>query len=73
MYQKSVMHVRSCVCFLSLLDRDGNENVKRAIGLDKLKNNNNNSARESRFFVHFFAVTAGLRRENAYFHILWRT
>ena len=37
MYQKSVMHVRSCVCFLSLLDRDGNENVKKAIGLDKLK------------------------------------
>ena len=25
------MHVRSCVCFLSLLDRDGNENVKKAI------------------------------------------
>ena len=26
---------------------------------------NNNFARASRFFVHFFAVTARLRRENA--------
>ena len=34
---------------------------------------NNNFARVSRFFVHFFAVTALLRRENAYFHVLWRT
>ena len=25
------------------------------------------------FFVHFFAVAARLRRENAYFHVLWRT
>ena len=30
-----------------------------------LNKQNNNSARESRFFVHFFAVTARLRRENA--------
>ena len=34
---------------------------------------NNNSARVRRFFVHFFAVTAGLRRENALFQVLWRT
>ena len=25
------------------------------------------------FSVHFFAVTARLRRENAYFRVLWRT
>ena len=38
------------------------------------KNNlfNNNIARASRFFVHFFAATARLRRESAYFHVLWR-
>ena len=37
---------------------------------ERQKNNrfdkqNNNFARASRFFVHFFAVTARLRRENA--------
>ena len=38
------------------------------------KNNlfNNNIARPSRFFVNFFAATARLRRESAYFHVLWR-
>ena len=41
---------------------DGNENVKKAIGLDK---QNNNSARASRFFVHFSAVVARLQRETA--------
>ena len=34
---------------------------------------NNQFARASRFFVHFFAVTARLRRENAQFHELSRT
>ena len=34
---------------------------------------NNNFARASRFFVHSFAVTARLPRENDYFHVLWRT
>ena len=34
---------------------------------------NNTFARASRFFVHFFAVTARLRRENAQFHVLRRT
>ena len=29
---------------------------------NRLKRQNNNSARASRFFVHFFAVTARLRR-----------
>ena len=33
---------------------------------NKLNRQNNNNARASRFFVHFFAVTARLRRENAY-------
>ena len=31
----------------------------------------NNAARASRFFVHFFAITARLRQENAKFHVLW--
>ena len=48
---------------LSNDDGDGNEDGKKAIGLDW---QNNNSARASRFFVHFFAVVARLRRENAY-------
>ena len=43
-------------------DSDGNENGKKAIGLDK---QNNNFARASRFFVHFFAVAARLHRESA--------
>ena len=47
---------------LSNDDGDVNENGKKAIGLDK---QNNNFARASRFFVHFFAVTVRLRRENA--------
>ena len=47
---------------LSNDDGDRNENGKKTIGLDK---QNNNFARASRFFVHFFAVLARLRRENA--------
>ena len=42
---------------------DVNENGIKAIGLDSWQNNN--FARISRFFVHFFAVTARLRIENA--------
>ena len=45
---------------LSNDDGDVNENGKKAIGLDW---QNNNFARASRFFVHFFVVTARLRRE----------
>ena len=45
---------------LSNDDVDVNENGKKAIGLDW---QNNNFARASRFFVHFFAVSARLRRE----------
>ena len=44
---------------LSNDDGDGNENDKKAIDLDW---QNNNFTRASRFFVHFFAVTARLRR-----------
>ena len=47
---------------LSNDDVDGNENGKKAVGSDW---HNNNFARASRFFVHFFAVRARLRRETA--------
>ena len=40
---------------LSNDDGDGNENGKKAIGVDW---HNNYFARAARFFVHFFAVTA---------------
>ena len=43
-------------------DGDGNEDVKKAIGLYQ---QHNNFASASRFFVHFFTVLARLRRENA--------
>ena len=38
---------------------DGNENGKKAIGIDK---QNNNFARASRFFVHFSVVVALVQR-----------
>ena len=47
---------------LSNGDGDDIENGTKAIGLDQ---QNNNFARASRFFVHFFAVRARLQRENA--------
>ena len=47
---------------LSNDEGDGNENGKKAKGLDK---QNNNFARASRFFVHFVAVVALLQRETA--------
>ena len=40
---------------------------------NRFNNQNNNFAGASRFFVHFFAVTARLRRENAYFHDSFQT
>ena len=55
---------------LSNDDGNGNENGKKAIGLDW---QDNNSARVSRFFVHFLAVVARLRRKSSYFHLLSRT
>ena len=39
-------------------------NSKKTIGLDVQKNNNNNFARASSFFVHFLAVVARLRHQN---------
>ena len=45
-----------------LNDGDVNEDGKKAIGLDW---QNNNFSCVSRLFVHLFAVTARLRRENA--------
>ena len=50
-------------------DSNGNENGKKA----RSNKQNHNSARASRFFVHFFAVTARIRRENAYVHVLWKS
>ena len=37
---------------------------------NRLNKQNNNFARASCFFVHFFTVTVRLRRGNAYFHVL---
>ena len=39
---------------------------------NRFNNQNNNFARASRLFVHFFSVTARLRPENASFHFLQR-
>ena len=47
---------------LSNHDGDGNENGKKAIGLDW---HNNNFARASGFLVHYIVVVARLRRESA--------
>ena len=43
-------------------DGDGNENGKKN---NRFIRQNNNFARTAHFFVHFFAVTARKRRENA--------
>ena len=40
---------------------------------NSLTRQNNNFARVSHFFVHFFAVHCTITRENAKFHVLWRT
>ena len=40
---------------------------------NRLNKQNNNLARASCFFVHFFTVTPRLRRGTAYFDGLWRT
>ena len=55
---------------LSNVEGDVNEIVKKSDKF-KYKKQNNNFARASRFIVHFFAVTARLRRESAQFHVLW--
>ena len=49
---------------LSNGDGDGNENGKKAIGLSL---QNNNFARASRFFVHFFACTLHSRLLSPFF------
>ena len=46
------------------------ERQKKTIGLDW---QNNNFARASRFFVHFFAVASRLTRKGAYFQVLSKT
>ena len=46
----------------SLSNGDSKENSKKAIRLDW---QNNNFARASRFFVHFFPVTTRLPRETS--------
>ena len=62
-----IMHLSSG----SLKNDDGNgdENGKKAIRLDW---QNNNFARASRPFVHFFAVAARLQGESAYLQVLSR-
>ena len=39
---------------------------------NRFSNQNNSLARASPFFVHYFAVTAALRRENAQFYVVQR-
>ena len=51
-------------------DDDSNENGTKEIGLDK---ENNNFARATRFFVHFFVIVVVLQSETAYFPFLSRT
>ena len=57
----SVSRIGEKLGSLSNDDGDVNENGKKIKGLDW---QNNNSASVSRFFVHFFAVTARPQREN---------
>ena len=53
------------------LNKQGRRRRKRERqGLDW---QNNNFARASRFFVHFFNVAARLQRESAQIHVLSRT
>ena len=53
-----------------LRERKKKQTKTKTVGFDW---QNNNFARESRFFVHFFAVPAQVKRENTYFHVLSRT
>ena len=59
---QSVSSVIQILGSLSNDDGDVKENGKKAISLDW---QNNDFARASHLFVHFFVVTARLRRENA--------
>ena len=62
--QKKSLEASQCMIreFTRNDDSDGNENGKKAIGLNT---QSNNFARASRFFVHFSAVFARLQRETA--------
>ena len=51
-------------------DADGNEKVKKTIGLIS---KTTTSHVHHTFFVHFFTVFTRLRRGNALFRVLWRT
>ena len=55
-------HIFERLWSLSNDDTNRNDTGNNVIGLNW---QNNNSARASRFFVHFFAVTAQLQRESA--------
>ena len=57
---RQIGFVRSVIRRFSNNNGDGNENVKKAIGILS-----KTTTRASYFFQHFFAVTARLLRENA--------
>ena len=61
-YKAHVCRLLYIVGNLRSNDVDGNKNVKKTIGLISP---NNNFARASRFFVHFFPDFARPQRENA--------
>ena len=61
-YKAHVCRLLYIIGTLRSNDVDGNKNVKKTIGLIS---SNNNFARASRFFEHFFAVFARPQRENA--------
>ena len=52
-------------------DCDDNETVKKAISW--IGKTTSLHMHHAFFFINFFAVTTRLRRENAKFHVLWRT
>ena len=54
--------LKLCIIIGSFSNGDGNENFKKN---NRFIKQNNKFERISHFFVHFFAVTARLRRENA--------
>ena len=71
-WQFFVRRLKSSVAIRGSSNDDGdvNGNGKKAIDLVW---QNNNFARASHYFVHFFAVTAWQRRKNAKFDVLWKT
>ena len=67
--KQSVSGVIQILGNLSNDNGDVYENGKKAIGSDW---QNNNFARASHLFIHFFSVAARQRREIAELHVLWR-